>query len=230
MAKLRLGALAGSVSGSIGCWTFSRNRYGAIARLRSKPVVIDNPVTQAVHNILAMLSRGWGLLDPEERMAWKTWAQTNPVKDSLGDSQILQPNDCYIQCNARILAGEAPGTVVDVPGIAPAPASFTSCTATYTVAGNLIQLNWAPASLSATQKVWVEGCITTRPGVSFVKNNMRFIRSTALMPSSPTGLNAKLEAVFGTLIAGQILHWKAMVFDSSTGLLSSPYSGSGVLV
>jgi len=229
MAKLRLGALAGSVSGSIGCWTFTRNRYGAVARLRSKPVTIDNPVTQGVRNIMTALSRAWGNLTDPEQLAWQTWAKVNPINDPLGDKQVLQPNDAYIQCNARILAGEAPTAVINTPGTAVAPNTFTTCTATYTIAGNLIQLNWTPANLAATQKVWVQAAIVNRPGMVFVKNQMRFIRSTGLAPASPTGLNAKLEAVFGTLAVGLILHWRAYIFDSATGLLSAPISGHGVL-
>jgi hypothetical protein len=230
MAKLRLGALAGSVSGSIGCWTFTHNRYGAVARLRSKPVTVDNSVTQGVRNIMSRLSRAWGNLDPAEQLAWKTWASVNPITDPLGDKQVLQPNDAYIQCNARILAGEAPTAVIDTPGTAVAPNSFTTCTATYTIAGNLIQLNWTPDPLPATCKVWVQAALVNRPGMVYVKNQMRFIRSTDLIPASPTGLNAKLEAVFGTLTAGLTLHWRAYVFDSATGLLSAPVSGSGLLV
>jgi hypothetical protein len=230
MAKLRLGALAGSVSGSIGCWTFSRNRYGAIARLRSKPITIDNPVTQGVRNIMSRLSRAWGNLTDESQLAWRTWAAVNPITDSLGDKQVLQPNDAYIQCNARILAGANPKPVIDIPGVGVAPNGFTTCTATYTIAGNLVQLNWTPDPLPASCNVWVEAALVNRPGMVYVKNQMRFIRSTALVPASPTGLNAVLTSTFGTLMVGQILHWRAYIFDSATGLLSAPTTGHGPLV
>jgi len=93
-----IGALVGTMSGSMGGATASRNRGGQYLRQR---VVPTNPATARqvmVRNYLSGAVTAWASEDDAVRAAWKTYADNVPTTDSLGQTVVLTGQQMYIRC------------------------------------------------------------------------------------------------------------------------------------
>jgi len=104
---LTKGALLGTMSGSIGGATASRNRGGQYFRQRVVPTNPNSSRQQAVRGIFAGLVAGWiSELTSAQRAAWKTYADNVPFTNALGDQVTLTGQQIYIGANtARKQAG-----------------------------------------------------------------------------------------------------------------------------
>ncbi len=102
MAKIKLGAIAGQVSGSIGTQVWSHNRFGAYIRNRSIPVQPNTAPQLAQRAMLSLHSAIWQDRSAAERKSWAVWAQNNPIVDRPGDKRILSGHMAYVRLNCNI--------------------------------------------------------------------------------------------------------------------------------
>lgn len=109
MAIFKSGSVAGAMSGSLGGVTFSHNRGGAYARLRTIPTNPASAFQTAVRNYFAQLTSAWlNELTPAQRAAWETYAINVPVLNKLGDPVTLTGLNQYVRSNVpRLQAGLA---------------------------------------------------------------------------------------------------------------------------
>jgi hypothetical protein len=228
MAKIRLGALAGSVSGSIGTYTFSRNRYGPYIRMRALPIQPATAYTGQVHTLMTALSQLWASVGPEDKNAWRTWAAANPITDVLGDKQVLQPNAAYIGLNFRALA--AGGAFMSTPPVSQPPAGLTSLTPEYDIGAGDFELNWTPDPLPANCALWILSAVVQRPGITYVKNLRKWLGASAAAQACPFDTEAATIARFGSLSAALYVHYSVSIIDVTTGLLSQPLTATGQIV
>lgn len=227
MAKVMHGTLAGAVSGSVGSETYSRNRYGAYVRNRAKPII---PVTEYSLNAKARFggqSARWADVNADSRAAWTTWAQTNPVMDRLGQSQVLTGHAAFVGLNSRLnLAGAAE---IDVPPLGAAPAALTTLTGTFDAGAGDFELAFTPTPLGANERLWVQAAVVDRVSINYVKNLLKLIVISAAAQATDYDIQAAVIARFGGLIVGQKIVVMASVFNDLTGLLSTPRMVSGVI-
>jgi len=223
MAKIKLGALAGQVSGSIGTYTFAHNRGGAYVRLRSIPDKFTTPYAMAAKSRLALCSSNWSLLQPEQRASWTEWARQNPVTDTLGEKRPLDGHQAYVSLAVRlVLAGELLPTT---PPGKPHPDGIETITVTADTGTGAFQVAFTPATLPTGLQLWVQGCPVANPAVNFVKNRLKFIMNGADTTPSPLDIETDFELRFGVPATGSTVVIWASVFDPTTGLLSMPTEG-----
>lgn len=170
MAKIKMGALAQDARGSLAGTTFTKNRYGAVARQKVSPV---QPRTQEQLQRRASFtfnSQGWRALTDAQRSQWNTYAQNHPISDVFGDSQVLGANAAYVQINAtRGLLGLA---AVAVPPIDPGTPPPAAISATADSATQEIELTLAAAAaVTDLYEVWTTRGVST--GVTFQNSNYR---------------------------------------------------------
>jgi hypothetical protein len=228
MAKFSSGPTVGAVSGSIGGTTYSHNRYGAYIRRRAIPV---NPGTEwqmRQKGYLTLLSQAWSALGADVQTSWKTWAESNPVTDSLGNKQSLTGHVAFIGLNARLL--RAGNLVVSSPPIAAAPPALTSLTLTTDIGAGSFQVAYTATPLGAGNKLWVLAAVVDSAGVVYVKNLTKLVHISAAAQASPVDLTVPVESRFGTLIVGQKVIVYVSVFSGVTGLLSGSLRDAGVVV
>jgi len=100
MALIKFGGGVVGMSGSIAGNTFSRNRYGAYVRARTKPV---NPKTAgqiAVRAAMAFLTDRWSqTLTAGQRTAWNLYGSNVNMLNKLGESINLSGFNHYIRSN-----------------------------------------------------------------------------------------------------------------------------------
>lgn len=97
---VKFGAGITGMSGSLAGTTFSRNRFGAYGRPRTKPV---NPRSERQENIRAILSylaEYWhGDLTAVQRAAWEVYAAAVPMLNRLGETIYLTGYNHFIRTN-----------------------------------------------------------------------------------------------------------------------------------
>lgn len=239
MAKILLGPMVGQASGSVGGVVFSRNRYGTYLRRRAHPTTSQSAAALDAKSRLGAVSRLWSALEDGERVAWQTWAANNPITDRLGAKQVLAGNAAYMMLNGRLAA--AGQTLIDVPPVSYAPAALEMVNVFADVGDGDFQLEFTATPGATDTAVWIQAAVTDGSSQAYVKNKLRFLgisSSPATSPvteivapnESPVTLKAACEARFGSLAAGQQITFYVSVFDTATGLLSTPVLAVGEIV
>jgi hypothetical protein len=226
MAKIMYGTLAGAVSGAVGNQVFSHNRYGAYVRTRVIPTKSGTGSALQARATLVNASQAWAQLTADQQAAWRTYAQSNPIVDRLGQKQVLDGHGAYVQVNARLLKAGVAQMVLPVAKAS--PASLLTCAFTAIHAG-LCNLVFTPTPLGAGLKIWVKAAVVDSPGVNYVTNLMKLVTVAAVATASPLDLAADIESRFGTLTVGQFVAIEAYVFDTASGLLSAPTIAAAVV-
>jgi hypothetical protein len=219
MAKIKLGAMVGQVSGSVGCETYSHNRFGTYTRLRSIPVQPNTAAQLLRRAVLSARSSAWGALLAANRKSWAVWAQNNPMVDKLGDKRILSGHMAYVQCNTRLEALGWP--TFDTPPIQPAPSALSSCSISASVATQNVTVNFGPSPIGAGNMLWIVGCKTPTPTINYIKNLLRWIDADTALAGTPYTCTA-FPTVCGALVLGEQIHALISVFDNQSGLISTP--------
>ncbi len=226
--KFTPGIAIGSASGSLGGTTFSRNRFGMYTRTRAVPVNPDTSYQQNVRGHLAAASQGWGALTVAQQLAWKAWAQTHPVIDTLGQSQILTGHLAYIKCNLQLrLSGD---TEITEPPVVGAPDALLTSSASIDIGVGGTSLTFTATPLGADERLIIRAAVVNSPGVSYVTNLLKEIVRTDKAQATGYDFESDLAARFGTLSVGQNVELRCQVLDTTTGLLSSVISARTAIV
>jgi len=224
MAIFKPGALATDISGSIGGTTFSHNRGGMYVRNRSIPTNPKTDYQTNIREILAELSAQWrGLAN---KNAWTSWAQQNPVTNAIGAQITLTGHQAYVQLNSRIR--QAGDSVITSPPIIAAPVALLTLSATTTTALGYATLTFTTTPLAATERLWIYVTLINSQGIVNVQNYLKMLQVSAKAESSPF-LSTMLSSRVGSPVVGQVLHTRVSVYNSLSGLLSSPRATSFVV-
>jgi hypothetical protein len=219
MAKVKLGAIAGQVSGSIGTQTWSHNRYGAYVRNRSIPVQPGSAVQLQRRAAMALHSSAWQDLSATQRLSWKVWAENNPIVDRLGDKRILPGHAAYVQLNSRLSL--IPAAAISDPPIVAAPDALTSVSIAASVATQNVVVTFAATPLGANDTICLWACVTPTATINYVKNLMRFIACGSGAQTSPFTTSA-VATTCGNLTLGETVIVYASVIGITTGQISPP--------
>jgi hypothetical protein len=228
MAIFTPGVAVGSISGSIAGTTYSHNKGGPYMRRRAIPTTSTTAAAMAAKNRMSAGSQAWQDLTAGQRLAWKEWALENPTINALGQSITLSGHMAFVGNYTRMtLAGETPLTA---PPIEAGPTPLTSITLSGDIGLGNFDVAFTATPLAANDMLWLVAAVSNSAGVNYVENIKRFIGVTAAAQASPYDYQTEIEAVFGTLVVGQIVHLYAHVFDDASGLLSSPLRGQVTIV
>lgn len=226
--KFTPGPAISAASGSIGGTVFSRNRFGAYTRTRAIPITSTTIYAQNAKAILSAQSQAWAGLTAAQRLAWKSWAQTHPVTDNLGQSQNLTGHQAYVQINSRLdFSG---GTLLALPPVADAPDALTSLTATFDIGTGDFEVVFTPTPLPTGVALWSQAAVVSSAGVTYIKNLLKQVDIQAAASTSPVDLQSAIETRFGPLQVGQAVHIWCRTYDTTTGLVSEPLTVSGLVV
>lgn len=228
MAKFTPGPMVAAISGSQGGTVFSRNRYGAYTRFRAIPVTSTTEFALNAKSRLATASQAWNSISAAQRLSWKSWAAQNPVVDPLGQQQILAGNAAYIQLNARLAAQGTPP--ISAPPIVDAPTALLTLSATYDIGAGTFELAFTTTPLGAGNVLIINAAVVNSAGIEYVRNFMKQVGFSAAAQASPFDPQTLIEARFGALVVGQLVHYEIAVLDTATGLKSEPLKTSGTVI
>jgi len=135
MALIKFGGGITEMRGSIAGNVFSRNRYGAYVRARTKPINPNTSRQQAVRASVAELTVRWSsTLTAVQRTAWNLYASSVPMLNKLGETIYLSGFNHFVRSNVALTRGgltniDAGPVIFELPPHDPALA-FTSSEAT----------------------------------------------------------------------------------------------------
>ena len=169
MAKIKLGALAQDVRGSVAGNTFARNRGGAYVRQKVAPIQPRTARQLAQRAILTEVSQAWRTLTDAQRQGWTNWADNHPIMDVFGDTLVLSGNGAYSRVNAvRLTAGLAKTAT------APADETPVANAASAAAVGSTGVVTVTFAAAPATGKLFLVYTTSGKsPGVAFVNSAFR---------------------------------------------------------
>ena len=217
--KIKLGPIIGQASGSIGAQTFAHNRFGAYTRNRTVPTQPNSGKQLIRRAAFGALSADWAARGVAERLAWKIWAQGNPIVDRLGDKRILTGHMAYVALNARLIQiGEPKSTT---PPILPMPTALTSASVVVSKASNNGLITFTPTPLGANNGIYVQACKCDTASINYVKNLLRFAACGGKAQTTDYNV-ANLDGTLGTLTIGETCIFWIHVFDEVNGQLSPP--------
>jgi hypothetical protein len=219
MAKVKLGAIAGQVSGSIGTQTWSHNRFGAYVRNRSIPVQPQSAVQLTRRATLALHSSAWQDLSATQRLSWKVWAENNPMVDRLGDKRIMSGHMAYVSLNSRLsIAGNA---AITSPPVIAGPDALKTLSITASVATQAVTAVYTATPIGANIKLWVTAAKTPTATINYVRNLIRFCECSAAAQASPYAIDY-IAVTLGALTLAERVIARVSLIDTTTGLISPP--------
>lgn len=106
MALLKLGPNIAGISGSIGGTTYARNRYGAYARQRTKPVNPNSERQMSVRTAMSACRAAWfNTLTAAQREGWALYANSVPMINKLGETINLSGYNQFCRSAAATING-----------------------------------------------------------------------------------------------------------------------------
>lgn len=220
MAKFIAGPVASEIRGSIGGTVFTRNRYGAVMRLRVKPVVSTTEYATAAKARLATHTQGWQALTAAQKLAWDEYARATPRVGALGEQQILTGHVMYVGINTRLDVA-AVGNLTDPPVGTP-PTPLETMTLTGDIGAGDVSCVFSATPLGANDQLWIQACAVSSSGINYVKNLLRWVATSPGAQATPYVFGAVLQARIGDMQVGMTLHALVSVFNNLTGLVSAP--------
>ncbi|GAI82401.1 unnamed protein product, partial [marine sediment metagenome] len=101
MALAKYGGGLIELRGSIAGNTYSRNRYGAYVRARTKPINPDTPLQTQVRSALAWSVEHWfSSASPDQRIAWGDYADKVNMLNKLGEVMRLSGYNHFVRSNS----------------------------------------------------------------------------------------------------------------------------------
>lgn len=207
----------GELSGSFGDITAARNKGGQYFRFRARPTNPQTAKQTLVRERLSQLSKNWsGLLTAPQRAAWKVFADTYSVVDTLGESRNLNGIQMYNRINGALLnAGQA--ILADPPEDLEVSSSLTMAITAAVGGTNVVDLTYTEDP-SADEVLYISGVVNISPGINNVKSLRRFMGISGAAEASPYSFT--LPAEYGNLVTGQKVSLLIRRMDTTKGALS----------
>jgi len=224
MALVKFGAGIVDMRGSIGGTVFSRNKSGAIARARTKPVDPGSVFQTAIRSVIAQLVVRWkDTVTAAQRTVWNQYAAAVPMVNRLGETINLTGFNHFIRSNsARQQCGLA--VVDDGPTVLSLPGQDPTLTLTASEASNELSIafddtmDWLD---EAGAGLIMLGSPEQRPTINFYKAPFRLADSVdgddTTPPTSPTSIASPF-----TLHADNKVFVQARI-SRADGRLSEPF-------
>lgn len=227
MAKVRMGTLAGQVSGSIGATVFSHGRAGAYVRQRSIPVTSTTTYAMQAKERFAAASVHWGGMTEALRLSWGEWAKANPYTDRLGEKRTLDGHAAYCKLGTRLLImGVA---LPSTPPAAAGPLALSVLSATGDIGAGVVSAVFTATPQPAGTCLWLWACVSDTASQKYVKNRLKLVYTSGDAQTSPWDIQAVVEARLGTLVVGQQLTIQVAVCSATNGQMSLPLRADVVL-
>jgi hypothetical protein len=229
MALLVPGAVVSVLSGKLGGTVFARNRGGAYARSYAIPTRVTSDSAQQVKAAFTAASRGYANLSSEQIAAWDQYGAENPVSNRIGQLITLKGQSWYVGCNSRlIITGDTP---IDLPPILPSPVIAVASGAAVDVGDGSAEIAVAAHAADANIRVIIYAARSVSAGKRYVDNLYTSVYISAAGASGTTlSFGPYLIDKLGSLQEGVTYHFKVVMQDDRTGLISAPQWLSTVAV
>jgi len=229
MATVVFGGLVSEVRGSIGGDTFSRNRYSAYVRQRTKPVNPNTPKQVMRRNWLNTCQQGWKTLTSTQQDAWNNYALGVTFTNAHGNTYSLNGQMLFIKYNLKktldyedegidkFLTPDLPDSPIEVWRPGPALVEYTGAGPTVALVSVTCEAPDGTPQFEHLKRTYF-AAITSSKNIRNVENRWRFIGTGfSASGATPDDITTKLTDTFGPLYEGHTLHLKVQYVNYRTG-------------
>lgn len=222
MAKVLYGGGVANMSGSEAGTVHSHNKGGTYTRQRTVPT---NPQTVAQilqRDRVSQLAKQWGaFLDQNQRTAWNDFAVQFPVIDTLGQSIFLSGLQMFIKLNNRVLGVSAP--ILESPPANLDVAQLTFISGVYNTTLATFDIQFLPLVTTGNVFLQIEATPALSPGITFVKNRLRFIDLSGDAGVSPSAQFTNWTDKYGIPApVGTKIVIRVRILNADNGAISVP--------
>lgn len=222
MAKILFGAGVADARNKLGGHVFTKNRNGAVLRMKVSPTQPRSQAQLNVRSQFAANSKSWGMdLIDSQRAAWAALAATNPVVDQFGNPQVLTGAQFYQRVNRNLQTISQP-RMLDAP-IDQIVEPLTSVSLSAVVSGNVLEITFTPQTLDPNMHLVAFLTPPLSPGRTFFTPFLKLVAADpADQTGSPFDAFALYEGIFGNLQETQKLGVSAFTINDLNGAASIP--------
>lgn len=178
----RIIPILGSMRGSLGGDTFSRNKGGDYVRRRVAPVNPQSVRQQTTRTLLGKYAVDWSLvLTAAQRSAWEAYAQDHPVKNSQGQDVLITGLAWYALVNTKL--DDAGATTIAWPPVAVAPSGLDTLACDITAITTVV-VTFTPA-LAAGHRLQLWQSLAVSSGSTPNRNQCRLVGYSGAAEASP---------------------------------------------
>jgi hypothetical protein len=223
MALIRFSDVVSEARGSIGGTTFSRNKSGAIARKRTKPVNTQSTFRDNVRALFGAIAQEWRDLTPAQRDNWNTMAPEYQAVNALGEDFVYSGSQLFQKLNSSLRLAGLPGiTAIGAPSEVD-PNNVTGVTAD--IAGPEIEVALSAATPAGTSII-IEATPQVSAGKSNVANLFKQIAVIDNADGSAVDVNDDYEARYGVSVAnmpeGSVIYFRFTLVMNANGQRGVP--------
>jgi hypothetical protein len=224
-----LSPLLSDARASIGGATASKNRGGNYFRARVAPIQPRTENQQFIRAQLSSLSASWRGLTVTKQSGWNSLASGITLKDSLGQSYKPTGAQLYTGNNMNLFLLGSP-TVTVAPPSRPDFPDFANVNAITTAGTPAFTVTTGSAAAPTGYLFRVNATPQMSPGISYIgKSRYRFVEGFPASAFASLDILDEWNALFGTLVAGQLIGVTVALVDIATGFASTQASTTVII-
>lgn len=234
--KIKWGMMMTDGRGKLGGQVASKNRAGAYVRTKVTPINPRTSYQSAVRQMLAIVSKGWDMLDEKLRQSWNSAADSGEWNrtDVFGDSR--RPTGKNLFTSINLVSRRVTNTgILDVPQKASFASSVPESLAVVVVGGgqpSVIDLGIRVTGnfLSGT-RFEIQATPPVSQGRSYFENDYRLISTSNLVTADANSIDLttewgdkfgdiseaqvgrKIAVRYRQVIFGQVTPWQSIVAE-----------------
>ena len=212
----------GKLNGTV----FSRNRSGAIARVKVTPINPNTASQAQARSILTSLSQSWRTFNQSVILVWNAAVADFQTTDVFGDLRTPTGKNLFTKLNANLISvGVSPITTAPLPSDV---SDVTLGAVTISVGTPTYELAFAGDDAAVNYQIWATPGLS--PGISFVSSEYRQIGAVAGGGGSPYNFAADYLAKYGAPATGSKVFCKMVPVNNTTGQKGIASSASTLVI
>ncbi len=228
MAKITFGPIVAEARNKCGDIVYTRNRGGAVARVRVMTGVRHTALQTAERAAFkAAFQRWWQVLTQEQRTNWNAFADAaDPLPKPIGKNHRSGQN-WYVSCNATTIYWL--GTFVDTPPPDLRSPNLDTLAMACDLTASTFVVDVSPVPAPADQYINLWATKPLSPGIT---NWGKYLRRLSIFDNTaifPTDIWAAYAARFGPIATGSRIGLMAQTMDATKGILGPKIIASAIV-
>jgi len=221
MARLQLGPIVSSITGSVAGSVFQRTRSGFIIKSKSSRGKSSSSRQDFIKNGMTLARFGWQALTDAQRCLWSDFATFAHISQKHSPGRFVNGWECYLKCNSHRAIYQLAQLSIPFLTLQQDPLSFVNITS---AAGNLnLNISAIPDLLQLFLVAQISPVLRT--GANYSPQGYRQLVFTTAA-STAQDIKAGMDIAWGLfLVPGDRVHLKLYTNLIANGYQSTLFDG-----
>jgi len=230
MAKIVFGQGVAVMRGKLGGSIFSQNKGGNYIKNYNTPTNPQTAKQLAVRSLFSSISTAYSSLTSGQKDSWKSWAETLPWINNVGEEFYLSGKGLFQKANLP-LRNVGIAMLSECPDDFESPSAIQGFSIVVGATSQDIVVTSDDSTVPANTTFVVDGAVMNNGARA--NNNSLFKRITSIAASAAfdtADLGSVYAAVFGAFSIGQTIELRAQAVNNLNGMVSPYLKASTVVV